>query len=494
MDMKSDSAAKLFTLRRLMVERGIDVYIIPSEDSHHSEYTAPCDARREYLTGFTGSAGCAVVTADAAILATDGRYFAQATTQLDSNWKLLKQGHPDIPTWQDWAAQQSFGGKNVAVDPSLITANAAASLSAKIKRSGGVGLTPLYENLIDKVWGIFRPERPSLPVTVHLDRFAGCTVQNKLTAVREILANKSADVLVLSTLDDIAWLFNIRGADIPFNPVFFSYAIVAPSYATIYVEFPKLTTECVQHLSQNQVGVRPYGAVFDDLQKISDSIVSDVAGNAAEAASHKIMLSHKSSWALTLSIGRDDKITEVRSPVSDLKAIKNAIEVNGMRACHLRDSAAMVQYFAWLEHELVNKSTALTETQAADKLEEFRSKQDMFVGLSFATVSATGANAAIIHYQPSRTDCSIIDPEAVYLCDSGGQYLDGTTDTTRTIHHGNPTNDEKRAYTLVLKGNIALDSAVFPKGTCGFALDCLARQFLRVSIHGMAMHGHTLYS
>jgi len=190
------------------------------------------------------------------------------------------------------------------------------------------------------------------------------------------------------------------------------------------------------------------------------------------------LISNRASWALSRALGGDDKVDEVRSPIADAKAIKNSTELEGMRNCHIRDGAALTEYFSWLEEELVVKKAKIDEVEGADKLEAIRSKHDKFVGLSFDTISSTGPNAAIIHYKPEPGNCSVIDPEKVYLCDSGAQFLDGTTDTTRTLHFGTPTAQEKEAYTLVLKGHIALELAVFPKGTSGFALDTLARQYL----------------
>ncbi|GKT88022.1 exocyst complex component Sec8 [Colletotrichum tofieldiae] len=385
-----DTTNRLSRLRELMKERNVDVYVIPSEDSHASEYIAGCDARREFISGFSGSAGCAVVTLDKAALATDGRYFNQASKQLDQNWQLLKQGLQDVPTWQEWSAEQSTGGKVVGVDPELITGSIAKKLAEKVKRSGGSDLVPLDQNLVDLVWAKDRPARPKNPVKVLPNKFSGKDVKTKLKELRQELDKKNSRAFVVSMLDEIAWLFNLRGDDIPYNPVFFSYAIITSDSATLY----------------------------------------------------------------------------------------NKNEMGGMRACHIRDGAALIEYFAWLEDQLVAKKVKLDEVQAADKLEQLRSKQKDYVGLSFDTISSTGANAAVIHYKPERGACSVIDPTAIYLCDSGAQYLDGTTDTTRTLHFGQPTEAEKLAYTLVLKGNIALDTAIFPKGTTGFALDCLARQHL----------------
>lgn len=259
---------------------------------------------------------------------------------------------------------------------------------------------------------------------------------------------------------------------IPYNPVFFSYAVITPTSADLYVEDNKLTPEVREHLGKD-VTIKPYDSIFDDAKALSAA-----SSKSADGTPTKFLLSNKASWALSLNLGGEDQVEETRSPIADAKAVKNETELEGMRACHIRDGAALTEYFAWLENELVNKKTVLDEVDGADKLEQIRSKHDLFAGLSFDTISSTGPNGAVIHYKPEKGSCSIIDPKAIYLCDSGCQYFDGTTDTTRTFHFGTPTEFEKRAFTLVLKGMIGIDTAVFPKGTSGFAIDVLARQFL----------------
>ncbi|KYK56060.1 putative Xaa-Pro aminopeptidase P [Drechmeria coniospora] len=471
---KAGTSARLAKLRQLMEERKVHVYIIPSEDSHSSEYIAECDARREFISGFTGSAGCAVVTLQAAALATDGRYFNQAAKELDDNWTLLKQGLQDVPTWQEWAAEQAAGGKTVAVDPTLLPGPAAKTLADQIRKAGGHDLLPLDENLVDVVWADGRPSRSRQPVTVLPDEVAGKSVRSKIADLQQELAKKSCPGFFVSMLDEVAWLFNLRGSDIPYNPVFFSYAIVTPNAAVLYIDESKLNKTSIAHLTANDVQVKPYDAFFADIH--SDYKAKNEP--SAKATPSSFLMSNRGSWALHRALGGEGSVEETRSPVGDAKAIKNDVELEGFRACHVRDGAALIEYFAWLEDQLVAQKATLDEVQAADKLEELRSKKQHFVGLSFPTISSTGPNAAIIHYQPEKGKCATIDPASVYLCDSGAQYLDGTTDTTRTLHFGNPTEAEKEAYTLVLKGVISLDTAVFPKGTTGFALDCLARQHL----------------
>ncbi|KAH6849711.1 putative Xaa-Pro aminopeptidase P [Chaetomium sp. MPI-CAGE-AT-0009] len=452
-----NTTSRLAALRSLMKENGVDIYVVPSEDSHASEYIAPCDARRAFISGFTGSAGTAVVTQDKAALATDGRYFNQAGKQLDGNWYLLKTGLQDVPTWQDWTAEESAGGKTVGVDPSLISSPIAEKLDESIKKSGGAGLKAVSENLIDPVWGSDRPARSSNPVRLLTGKYSGKDTATKLTELRKELEKKKAAAFVLSMLDEVAWLFNLRGSDITYNPVFYSYAIVTQDSATLYVDASKLDDESRSYLDQNKVTIKPYDTLFEDAKALASA--AETKGTSEPLKKYFF-------------------VDEVRSPVGDAKAVKNDTELEGMRQCHIRDGAALIQFFAWLEDQLINKKAVLDEVAAADKLEAFRSKQKDFVGLSFDTISSTGPNAAVIHYKPEPGSCATIDPAAIYLCDSGAQFLDGTTDVTRTLHFGTPTPEQKKAYTLVLKGNIALDTAVFPKGTTGFAIDCLARQFL----------------
>ncbi|KAH9903710.1 aminopeptidase-like protein [Xylariomycetidae sp. FL2044] len=473
---KVNTSARLSELRKLMSKNNVDVYIVPSEDSHSSEYIAPCDARRAFISGFTGSAGCAVVTQDKAALATDGRYFNQASKQLDDNWSLLKQGIQDVPTWQEWATEQAEAGKIVAVDPTLLTSGAAKKLSEKIRKSGGKDLVPVTENLVDKVWGADRPARPVEPVFHLEEKYSGKDVKTKLEDLRKELDKKKSLGFIVSMLDEIAWLFNLRGNDIPYNPVFFSYAIVTPDHVTLYIDSSKLSTECQAYLKDNGVSIKPYTSIFDDATSLAEMATAQKMHGSGEEK--KFLISNKASWALKRALGGGDLVDEMRSPIGDSKAVKNETELEGMRACHVRDGAALIEYFAWLEDQLVTQKATIDEVAGADKLEALRKKQKDFVGLSFDTISSTGPNAAVIHYKPEKGACSVIDPEAVYLCDSGAQYLDGTTDTTRTLHFGTPTQAEIQAYTLVLKGNISLDLAVFPKGTSGFALDSLARQYL----------------
>ncbi|EWC45631.1 putative Xaa-Pro aminopeptidase P [Drechslerella stenobrocha 248] len=474
----TDTTGKLSALRELMKKHGVDIYIVPSEDAHQSEYTSPCDGRREFISGFTGSAGWALITHDKAALSTDGRYFNQAAQQLDGNWTLLKQGMPDVPTWSEWVAEQSADGKSVGVDSSLITFASAKSLEKKIQKKGGKGLVAMTENLIDQVWGKDRPSRPSEPVIVLDQKFAGKGFVEKIEDLRKELQKQKSHGLILSGLDEIMWLFNIRGAhpatnlysNIPFNPVFFCYATVTPTNATLYINPTQVTEELRQHLGSH-VEIADYEPILASLTSLSEAAVDE---NAAEP--QKFIFPSNANWALAKALG-EKRLEETRSPVTVSKAIKNETELEGMRKCHIRDGVALIEYFAWLEEQLL-AGVELDEVDAADKLEAFRQPKENFVGLSFGTISSTGPNAAVIHYHPERPTAAKVDPKAIYLCDSGAQYYDGTTDTTRTLHFGTPTPKEIKAYTLVLKGMVALARTTFPKGISGYQLDPIARQYL----------------
>lgn len=329
-----------------------------------------------------------MVTLEKAALATDGRYFNQASKQLDDNWLLLKQGIQDVPTWQDWSADQASGGKTVAVDPELLAGSAAKRLASKIKTAGGSGLVALKQNLVDVVWDTQRPSRPMNQVKVHPVKYAGKDVSSKLAELRRELDKKNAPGMVVSMLDEIAWLFNLRGSDIPYNPVFFSYALITQEAATLFIQGSKLGEETLAHLAANGVSVRPY----DDVYAAAESLrARSMPSKDSAQSDKKIMISSKTSWALKEALGGDDAVEEARSPVGDAKAVKNDTEMAGMRACHIRDGAALIQYLAWLEHQLLIQKVSLDEVQAADKLEELRAKRELYVGLSFDTISSTGA-------------------------------------------------------------------------------------------------------
>lgn len=455
-----DTTERLAALRNLMAERNIDSYAVPSEDQHFSEYPAECDKRRAFISGFNGSAGTAIVTKDNAYLFTDGRYFLQAEQQLDKNWTLMKQGLPDVPSWQEFITKNGTPPARPGIDPELLSASDAKSFV-------GVDLT-FSENLVDLVWGSAQPPRPLRPKNpiFSLDvKHAGVDHTTKIARVRQELEKQKARALVVAMLDEVAWLFNLRGADIDFNPVFFGYAVVTTDSAILFVDPEQVSQDVRAQLGQ-EVQLRPYDAFIPYLKELG----------AGLQAGQKVLIGDKTNVAIAEAIGLS-YINIARSPIAELKAIKNAIEIEGFRASHIRDGSALVRYFAWLEEQL-NQGVKLSESQGADQLEKFRSELPLFKGLSFTTISSTGPNGAIIHYSPDPNDCAIIQKDLVYLCDSGGQYLDGTTDVTRTLHFGTPTDGQRRAFTRVLQGHIAIDTAIFPSGTSGYIIDTWARRYL----------------
>ncbi|CAO3620159.1 unnamed protein product [Mucor hiemalis] len=410
---------------------------------------------------FTGSAGFAIVSDNEAALFTDGRYFLQASEQLDENWVLMKQGLPGVPTWQEYLVSRLPAGSRIGLDATLTTIADARDLQLRLDAVDSK-LVPVKRNLVDIAWGEQRPLPPHDKVFVHPVEFAGESHQDKLNKVQEHLKTKNHYGVIVSALDEIAWLFNLRGSDVDCNPVFYAYAIVSQNDATLYINPEKLTAEVRQHLEGIQL--KPYDAIFSDLASWKEVIIS---------SNQKILIDGNTSMAIEEAVGSDN-VLEERSFINDAKAIKNERELKGMRDCHIRDGAALVQYFAWLENQLL-AGEQIDEVDGSDYLEKLRASQQDFVGLSFPTISSTGPNGAIIHYEPERGNCKVIDPKQIYLCDSGAQYKDGTTDVTRTLHFGTPTQFEKACFTAVLQGHIALDIAVFPTGTTGYLLDPFAR-------------------
>ncbi|KAF9527431.1 putative Xaa-Pro aminopeptidase P [Crepidotus variabilis] len=460
-----NTTERLSKLRELMKKNDVGVFVVPSEDQHSSEYLASCDERRAFISGFNGSAGCAVVTPEDAFLFTDGRYFLQAEKQLDNNWTLMKQGLPDVPTWQEFLHKKLDGQTKIGIDTTLIAASDAKTIGDALKPKDST-LVSLSENLVDKVW-TDRPARPKNQV-FHLDeKYSGQSPQDKISRVRAELEKKKAKAIVVSMLDEVAWLFNLRGSDIDYNPVFFSYAIVTTDKVLLFIEKEQLSNDAHKYLG-DLVEIHPYSSFLEYLKTLPPTL--------SLSEDSKVLLGERASLAIAEAIG-EKKYSIERSPVNDLKSIKNETELEGFRQCHIRDGAALARYFAWLEEQL-NNGVELDECQGADQLEKYRSELDLFKGLSFTTISSTGPNGAVIHYSPQRGDCEIIKKDQIYLCDSGGQYLDGTTDVTRTWHFGTPKDEEKRSFTRVLQGHISIDSAIFPVGTTGFVIDAFARRAL----------------
>lgn len=454
------------------VAEPIQAYIIPSGDAHQSEYIAPCDCRRAFVSGFDGSAGTAIITEEHAAMWTDGRYFLQAAKQMDNNWTLMKMGLKDTPTQEDWLVSVLPEGSRVGVDPLIIPTDYWKKM-AKVLRSAGHHLVPVKENLVDKIW-TDRPERPCKPLlTLGLD-YTGISWKEKVADLRLKMAERSIVWFVVTALDEIAWLFNLRGSDVEHNPVFFSYAIIGLERIMLFIDGDRIDAPSVkQHLlldlgleAEYKIQVLPYKSILSELK----TLCADLSPR------EKVWVSDKASYAVSEAIPKDHRCCMPYTPICIAKAVKNSAESEGMRRAHIKDAVALCELFNWLEREV--PKGGVTEISAADKAEEFRRQQADFVDLSFPTISSTGPNGAIIHYAPVPETNRTLCLDEVYLIDSGAQYKDGTTDVTRTMHFGTPTAYEKECFTYVLKGHIAVSAAVFPTGTKGHLLDSFARSAL----------------
>lgn len=521
MDASTPSSGScLEALRKKMGEYPggpLQAFIVPSEDAHQSEYVADCDLRREYISGFNGSAGLALVTPSNALLWTDGRYFLQASNQLSTDWQLMRIGEDDVV--ESWLAENLPEGSRVGLDPTCISIDAAKRFDLAFHQAGLV-MVLCEQNLIDLIWQE-RPHQPLGTISVHPLKFSGRPVEEKLAEVREKLVDSQARALIVAALDEVAWLYNIRGSDVAYNPVVRSFAIITLEAAFLYVDSRKVNEEVKAYLDENLIEVRDYELILKDVEalgadalKSSKNGASDNGGgngsvNGSEASksigesvdNRNYVWLDSSSCSLAilkrLSVHiPSDNILLKSSPLALAKALKHPVELEGLRASHIRDGAAMVTFLSWLDEQMQTQLGAkgyflestkskkrkhckeeekLTEVSVASKLEQLRSQQEHFVGLSFPTISSVGPNAAIIHYCPKENSCAELEPSLIYLCDSGAQYLDGTTDVTRTVHLGEPTKHQRTCFTRVLQGHIMLDTAVFPNGTNGHLLDILAR-------------------
>lgn len=481
------SGEKLTKLRQLMKKHGIAVYLVPSEDEHQSEETGVSEKRREFLSGFTGSAGICVVTLECpdslygeAALSTDGRYFLQAEKQLDAeHWKLLKQGMAGYPTWQEFAfaaAARSKVSSVISVDPKLLSLYMGEYFVSMLKHKG-VQFKPLLEtNLVDEIWGPEKPGRPLDPVYLLGWEFSGESSETKISRVRRYLKEKEATHLVLSALDDIGWLMNLRSdLDIPFSPFFYSYIILTQKEIVLFARDEKLV-DVRDYLSGiDGLVIKSYDGFYPALGELKSTIHNALI---------KIVLPSKDAcnFALVNSIPQSFAKQSIiyDSVVARMKLTKNPTELFNAKVAQSKDSLAFIIFSAWLEHQLVHKRATITEWDAAKKIYAIRSDLPHFKGLSYETISSSGPNAAIIHYAPSATEHSVIDPKLPYLIDSGAHYLEGTTDITRTYKFSNEglTDRYKKFYTLVLKGHLAVAVAKFPANSTatGTILDAYARQ------------------
>lgn len=462
--MASVMSRRLAELRKLMKDHHLAAYIVPHQDAHNSEYISATDERISFISNFDGSAGTCVITPTQALLWTDGRYFNQASKQLPPDeWTLMKDRVPGTLKISEFLIQLGPSA-HVGIDPFLTSVATFAELSPKVH------LKSLDKNLVDLVWGPDQPVR-SLAAATELDvQFTGHTRDEKFRSIREEMKKEKASVTLLCALDEIAWTLNMRGSDIDYNPVFFAYFAIEETKAVLFIEALKLGESIRKVLSHDKIEIRPYNQFLAYLKALPNNETTAVWMDPDTA-----------NLAVYQSIPQKARKLEQTVPVVAMKACKNSSEVNGARACHVRDGAAEVKWMNWLFNEVMNDKTKYmhhTEVTLADKLEDFRKEMAHFQGLSFGSISSFGPNAAIIHYHAKSNSCAPADPTKIYLIDSGGQYLDGTTDVTRTVHFGSPSSAEKDAFTRVLKGVIQLTLTKFPPGTTGPALDAIARHAL----------------
>lgn len=462
---------RLVKLREEMKKEGLSAYIIPSTDSHGNEYVKERDKRREFISGFSGSAGTAIVTMNnGSALWTDGRYFLQAEKQLDCNWILQKQGQPGVPSQSEWLKKVLESGDVVGIDPFLRNIRSWDSTVKSLKQKN-LTLKGVERNLVDTIW-TDRPKEVEKKVVVHPKKYTGKDWYKKVKDVQEKMKEKGTTAHVVQSLDSIAWLLNLRGDEISYNPVFFSYVVVRKDEVFFFVDGNKISSQAVQvhldlgHCSGESYCIKrkPYDSVVKELEKISNNLTGDA----------KIWFSPTDSHALRQHVA-DDKVYLGYSPIILMKAKKNKVEVKGMRSANLKDSVALAEFFLYAE-EQIEKKANITELSLGEKMKEFRSKQALYKGLSFPSIIGFGPNSAVIHYTASeKTDKQVTD-QSTLLVDTGSQYLDGTTDVTRSVHFGTPTARQKSAFTRVLMGHIDVAMAVFPQGTYGRALEIFQRE------------------
>ena len=457
---------RLAALRALMKEKGVWACIVPGTDPHASEYMAEHWTEMSWITGFLGETGTAVITIDQALLWTDSRYYLQAEAELQGTTvELMRESDIDCPSIPEWLckARGERREARVAVNPEMYSVNGYRELKNTL---GEGGLELVSIDLISPLWIEGRPAIPTSLLYEYEERFAGESVDSKLARVRQALTERHCEALIVSALDEIGWLLNIRGKDVDYTPCLISYVVVEMDKCTIFVAPNKLDDAARAYLNRINVCVQDYNQVFDYLKDINVSSIMYDGGKVNEALYEAINPAA-------------NKVNVSPSPVLKMQSVKNDTELQGERLAMRKDAVALTRFFRWLENEALQ--TPQTEITLATKLGEFRAMGENYTDDSFCTIAGWKGNGAIVHYHATPSECAKVEGDGVLLLDSGGQYLDGTTDITRTIWVGNPANIPaavKRDYTLVLKGHIALASVRFPKGTRGNQLDVLARQFL----------------
>ena len=452
---------RIASLRELMAKAELDAYLVPSTDPHQSEYVAKAWQRRPFISGFDGSAGTVVVTSKAAGLWTDSRYFIQAEQQLEgSGIELFRQGEQGVPEIEPWLAATLPMGARVGLDSAVFSAYGFGRIEKELS-DAGIQLEPVEHDLVEQVWGAERPPMPDQALRAHPLQYAGETCADKLSRLRQALSDTSADAMVLAALDEIAWLFNLRGQDVAFNPVFIAFAVVDAKRASLFVDPDKLSDQVRESLPDDVI-ILPYESFDSALSEMGDKGWDVwIDGNTINQG---VVSSLKAAGADLIRQG---------SPLPAWKAAKNEAEIAGMRAAHQRDGLAMVQFLRWLEENLAGGE--LTELGISRKLQSFRKDLSGYVGDSFSTIAGYGPHGAIVHYRVTEESDAALSPDGLLLVDSGGQYEDGTTDITRTLALGEPSSEQIMAYTAVLLGHLRLSRCRFPSGTDGYQLDVLAR-------------------
>ena len=454
-----DVKKRIEKLRSLMKENKIDAYIIPSFDAHQSEYVAEHWKGRQWISGFTGSAGTVVITLDDAGLWTDGRYYIQAEKQLEgSGIRLFKMADLGVPSYTEWLKNALKEGSTVGFDGSVFSVDLFKGMEKAFK-SKNINIK-IEKDLIDEIWED-RPEIPKELVFLHGIKYAGKSRVEKLNKVRANISTKGANYYLLTSLDDIAWLLNIRGNDVPNNPVVISNVLAGKDKCYLFVNDSKVTHDIRLELENDGIEIKGYNEIHQILNQltIDDSIIFDA---------------NKTSISMYNSVNNDTTKIEEPNITTALKAIKNEVEIENLRNCQVSDGLAMVKFIKWLKESVTSEK--ITEISAQEMLEAFRRQQDLFVEPSFDTIAGYKDHAAMMHYKATKETQYTLKDEGFFLVDSGGQYFNGTTDTTRSIVLGKLTEEEKRDFTLVLKGHIALSSVKFLEGATGSSLDVLARQ------------------
>ena len=458
-----NSIERLAALRALRTEKGLSACIVPGTDPHASEYMAEHWTEMSWITGFLGETGTALITMDKALLWTDSRYYLQAEAELQGTTvELMRESDIDCPTIPQWLCSAQAMGK-VAVNPEMYSVNAYSELKATLEESG---LTLVSIDLISPLWTEGRPAIPTSLLYEYEEKYTGESVANKLSRVRQALTERHCEAMVISALDEIGWLLNIRGKDVDYTPCLISYVVVEMEKCTIFVAPNKLDDAARTYLQRVGVEIADYEQVFDYLKDINASTIMYDGSKVNEALYEAINPSTR-------------KVNVTPSPVLKMQSVKNDTELSGERIAMRKDAVALTRFMYWLEKEALK--TPQTEITLAKKLGEFRAMGKNYTDDSFCTIAGWKGNGAIVHYHATPDKCAKIEGDGVLLLDSGGQYLDGTTDITRTLWVGNPdliSDAVKRDYTLVLKGHIALARARFPKGTRGNQLDVLARQYM----------------